>query len=125
MDSDSQPLVADAPVGEEVPAIAWPLLWRARIDDRIGQAGDRYRWVVLVTVLAGLFATGFTFTIFAVSLEKVAHDLHSSVPTLQWVVSGPLLVYACVMPLLGRLGDTSGHRRVYLWGFGAFIVSSA
>jgi len=123
MDPEPRPLVADVPVGEEVPAIAWSLLWRERLGRHI-EHGDRYRWVVLVTVLSGLFATGFTFTIFAVSLEKVARDLHSSVPALQWVVSGPLLVYACAMPLLGRLGDTNGHRRVYLVGFSMFILSS-
>jgi EmrB/QacA subfamily drug resistance transporter len=118
------PLVADAPGGEEVPAVAWPLLWRQRLGERIASS-ERSKWIVLVTVLSGLFATGFTFTIFAVSLGKVATDLHSSVTTLQWVISGPMLVYAFGMPLLGKFGDIHGHRRVYLLGFGGFIVASA
>src|ERR1041384_1182954 len=98
MDPGRPPLIADAPGGEEVPAVAWPLLWRQRLGAKLARR-EPSKWIVLVTVLSGLFATGFTFTIFAVSLDRVAGDLHSSVTTLQWVVSGPMLVYAFGMPL--------------------------
>jgi len=123
MDAPTPPLVADAPGGEEVPSVAWPLLWRQRLDRRMARS-ERSKWIVLVTVLTGLFATGFTFTIFAVSLDKVADDLHSSVSLLQWVVSGPMLVYAFGMPLIGKTGDIYGHRRIYLLGFGGFLVAA-
>ena len=71
------PFVSDAPGGEEIPVVAWPLLFRARISHRVRQS-DHYPWWVLVTVLAGLFASGFTITIMAVSLKDIAADLGTS-----------------------------------------------
>lgn len=118
------PFVSDAPGGEEVPVVAWPLLFRARLRHRV-TTSDHYRWWVLVTVLAGLFASGFTITIMAVSLKDIAHDLGSSETALTWVVTGPFLGLALTMPLFGKLGDVWGHRRVYLLGFAGFTVGAA
>lgn len=119
-----EPFVSDAPGGEEVPVVAWPLLFRHRISHRV-RSSDHYPWWVLVTVLAGLFATGFTITIMAVSLKDIAHDLGSSETALTWVVTGPFLALALTMPLFGKLGDLHGHRRVYLLGFAGFTVGAA
>jgi len=116
-----EPFPGEAPGGEEVPAVDWPLLWRARLRRRVHD-GDRARWWTLWTALAGLFATGFTITVLAVSLPDIARDLHSTETTLTWVVTGPLLTLALGMPLFGKLGDVHGHRRVYLVGFAAFTV---
>ncbi len=102
----------------------WPLLFRHRISHRV-RSSDHYPWWVLVTVLAGLFATGFTITIMAVSLKDIAHDLGSSETALTWVVTGPFLALALTMPLFGKLGDLYGHRRVYLLGFAGFTVGAA
>jgi EmrB/QacA subfamily drug resistance transporter len=118
------PFVSDAPGGEEVPVVAWPLLFRARIRHRV-TTSDRYPWWVLVTVLAGLFASGFTITIMAVSLSDIARDLGTSETALTWVVTGPFLGLALTMPLFGKLGDIWGHRRVYLLGFAGFTIGAA
>lgn len=118
-----QPLVVEYPGGEEVPVVAWPLLLRERLLRRVGK-GDRYRWWVLWTVLAGLFASGFTITILAVSLGDVARDLGASETSLTWTVTGPFLALALSMPLFGKIGDVRGHRRVYLIGLAGFTVGT-
>jgi MFS family permease len=74
------------------------------------------RWV-LWTCLAGCFATTFTMTILGVSLKTIADDLGSDVTTIAWVMTAPMLAQAVSAPLLGKLGDLYGHRRVYLIGF--------
>lgn len=114
------PPVGEYPGPEEVPTVAWPLLWR----ERLGRAweGDRYRWWVLWTALAGLFASGVTITILAVAIPEIAEDLGSTETMVTWIVTGPFLAFALVMPVLGKAGDLFGHRRVYLIGFGAFAV---
>jgi EmrB/QacA subfamily drug resistance transporter len=118
------PFISDSPGGEEIPVIAWPMLFRARISHRVRQS-DHYPWWVLVTVLAGLFASGFTITIMAVSLKDIASDLGTSETALTWVVTGPFLALALTMPLFGKLGDVYGHRRVYLLGFAGFTIGAA
>lgn len=119
--SDVPTVLADYSGVEEVPAVAWPLLLRERLRRRMRES-DRYRWWVLWTVLAGLFAAGFTITVLAVSLPTIARDLHADPTTLTWIVTGPFLAHALGMPLLGKVGDVYGHRRVYLVGFGLFTV---
>ncbi len=124
MDRDPEsPLVVEYPGGEEVPAVAWPLLLRHRIGRKVRDS-DRYRWWVLWTALAGLFATGFTITILAVSLGDVARDLGASETALTWTVTAPFLALALAMPLFGKIGDVRGHRRVYLVGLAGFTVAT-
>lgn len=56
-------------------------------------------------------------TILGVSLKAIAADLGSNVSTIAWVMTAPMLAQAVSAPLLGKLGDLHGHRRVYLIGF--------
>ncbi|HEY8217106.1 MAG TPA: MFS transporter, partial [Acidimicrobiia bacterium] len=120
--ADDTDLVVDF-AGEE-PAVAWPLLFRERLARRL--PGDhRSPWTALWTVLVGLLATGFSITILAVSLGTVARDLDASRALITWAVTGPFLVMALSMPLLGKLGDLAGHRRVYVIGLAGFAVATA
>lgn len=110
---------------EEVPVVAWPALLREPPAPHGPHRPPRPTWPVLATVLTGLFASGFTITIVAVSLRRVADDVGGDPATLTWIVTGPLLVLALAMPLFGKLGDTFGHRRVYLLGFAGLTVGAA
>src|SRR5256885_15477553 len=104
MDRDSEsPLVVEYPGGEEVPAVAWPMLLRNRIGRHVRES-DRYRWWVLWTALAGLFATGFTITILAVSLGDVARGLGASEDALTWTVTRPVPALALPTPPFGKIG---------------------
>lgn len=121
--------MTEAPVGpvggEEVVVVPWPLLLRRRVARRI-QSGDRFRWWVLWSVLAGLFSVYAVFTVVAVALPRMAAELHTTTSTVTWVVTGPLLLFGVAAPLLGKTGDLYGHRRMYLVGMvGAFFGAVA
>jgi MFS family permease len=92
------------------------LLRLPRLRQRIQQHPHHRRWL-LWTCLAGGFATTFTITILGVSLKSIAIDLGSQVSTIAWVMTAPMLAQAVSAPLLGKLGDLHGHRRIYLIGF--------
>jgi len=79
---------------------------------------------VLWSCLAGGFATSSTITVLGVSLKTIAADLGSQVSIVAWVITAPMLAQAVSAPLLGKLGDVYGHRRVYLSGF-AFATLAA
>jgi len=115
------PIPGDVPGAHEVPSVAWPLLLRRRVQRRV-EASDRYRWWVLWSVLSGMFAAGFGFTILAVSIPGIATDLGASETSVTWVVVGPMVMFAVAMPVLGKMGDLYGHRRVYLIGMSLFVV---
>ncbi len=80
---------------------------------------------MLVTCLVGVFATSFPVTILTVSLGDIAKDFDTSETTIAWVVSAPMLAGAVSLPLLGRLGDIIGQRRVFLVGFFLAAVTAA
>ncbi|GEN16382.1 MFS transporter [Neoasaia chiangmaiensis] len=64
-------------------------------------------------------------TIVNVSLTTLAHELRTSLNTIQWTMSGYLLALALTLPLSGWLVDRFGTRAVYLACFVAFTLSSA
>lgn len=101
----------------------WFLLLRQRVQDKAA-ASSKYPWWVLWSLLAGLFALNFTFTVFIVALPTVATQFHTSVTVLTWTMVGPLLAYGLAAPILGKTGDIFGHRRLYLFGLLGAMVSA-
>ena len=97
---------------------------RARLIERLEERGTYRRWV-LVTTLCGMFATSFPVTILTVSLGDIADDFGTTATTLTWVISGPMLASAVALPVLGKLGDLRGQRRVFLVGFAAATLVAA
>jgi EmrB/QacA subfamily drug resistance transporter len=59
-----------------------------------------------------------------VALPSIRHDLHFSVPGLQWVLSGYLLTYGGFLLLGGRAADLLGRRRLLIAGTSVFALSS-
>lgn len=108
----------------EAISVPWPILLRNRLTAR-AHGSERFRWWVLWTVLAGLFSVNVTFTIFAVALPRIARDFGTTTNTLTWVITGPLLAFGIVAPVLGKVGDLKGHRRTYLLGLAGASVFAA
>jgi EmrB/QacA subfamily drug resistance transporter len=123
-DDAATDLASDAPGVEEANALPWPLLLRQRVADRV-EASERYPWMVLATVLLGLFSVGSTITILAISVPAIADDLGSDDNTISWVTTGPILAFAVFGPLAGKLADTRGVRRVYLVSLAGAAVFAA
>jgi EmrB/QacA subfamily drug resistance transporter len=88
----------------------------------LDRAASRSRSALLISVLVGLFSTNINFTIFNVALVDIARGLHTNKTTLTWAITGPLLVVGVSAPLLGRLGDIRGHRRLYLIGMVGSLI---
>jgi MFS family permease len=103
-------------------AVPWPVLFRHRMHHKV-VGSDRYQWWVLWTVLAGLLSVNITFTVFVVALPQVARQLHTSVSTLTWTSTGPLLAFGVAAPILGKLGDLRGYKKLYLWGLSGAALS--
>jgi EmrB/QacA subfamily drug resistance transporter len=100
-------------------SVALPRL-RARIE-----GSPRYRNWVLVVALTGMFATTFPVTILTVSLGDIAREFETSETVLAWVISAPMLLSALALPILGKMGDLYGHRRVFISGFTLATIAAA
>jgi predicted MFS family arabinose efflux permease len=89
---------------------------------RRGAAGS---WrLAAATIAAAAFLTTIDNTIVNVALPSIQRDLHMSLPQLQWVVTGYLVMFAALMLPGGRLADRYGARRILLAGLAVFTAAS-
>ena len=79
--------------------------------------------IVWVAILGSLLAQ-LDATVVNVSLSSLAAELHSSLSVIQWVTSGYLLALALALPLNGWLVERIGAKKLYLWCFVGFTLTS-
>ena len=82
------------------------------------------RWVIAGTVLGSGMAS-IDATVVGIALPTIGRQMHASLGTLQWVVSGYTLTLAALLLPGGALGDRYGRRRVFVIGVAWFTVTSA
>lgn len=90
--------------------------------DRDDDAGYPRR--LLITVIGGLIVFSSSMTIVSASLPTMADDLDSTESFLSWSVTGLFLMMAVGTPVLGRLGDVHGHRKIFLSGSLVLVVGT-
>ncbi|MER7395406.1 MFS transporter [Streptomyces sp. NPDC000151] len=78
----------------------------------------------LATLLLGAALPMTDFFIVNVALPSIERDLRAGPAVLEMVAAAYAMAYAVLLVLGGRLGDTYGRRRLFLWGAAAFGVTS-
>ena len=77
--------------------------------------------------MAGVFFAADDQTVVVTILPQIMSDLRVEVSELHraaWTVTGYLLGYVAVMPIMGRLSDILGRRTVYTIAMAVFIIGS-
>lgn len=83
--------------------------------------------LILFTVCIGIFFAALDQTVIYGAMADMMQDLHLPVTKLDqaaWIVTGYLLGYTIAMPLMGRVSDVYGHRRIYIISMLVFMVGS-
>jgi len=84
------------------------------------------RLAILVACTA-VFLTALDQTVVVTALPQIILDLQIPIGQLDraaWIISGYLLGYVIAMPLMGRVSDIYGRRRVFLICLGIFAFGS-
>lgn len=81
-------------------------------------------WRILTVLLVGIFMVLLDATIVNVALPNIQHGLHTGSSTLEWIAAGYSLVLGLALVPSGRLGDSIGHRRMFLIGLALFTTAS-
>ncbi|MCU1504658.1 MAG: hypothetical protein JWM12_4012 [Ilumatobacteraceae bacterium] len=63
-------------------------------------------------------------TVLNVAIPTILREFHTTLPSLQWVITGYALTFASLLIIGGRLGDLFGHRKMFIVGAGMFGVGS-
>src|SRR5947208_7973763 len=97
-------------------------------DELQGQAGarqhDGYQWTALSVTTVGALLASIQGSALLIALPNIMADLHTSFFTIMWVLLGYLLVTTSLTPVVGRLADMWGRKRLYNSGFASFVLCS-
>lgn len=89
---------------------------------------DPRRWITLAIMLIAVLIAGLDSTVLNVAIPTILREFHTTLPSLQWVITGYSLTFAALLIIGGRLGDIFGARRMFiigaaLFGLGSLIAS--
>lgn len=79
---------------------------------------------VMSGLMIGTFLTAIEGTVISTAMPKIIGDLQG-IRIMDWMFSIFMLTSAVTVPLFGKLADTFGRKRVFVWGTSFFLVGSA
>src|SRR6516165_9412045 len=80
--------------------------------------------VIVIGALLALFLSALDQTIVATALPPIAADL-GGFTLISWVVTAYLLTSTCITPIVGKLSDLYGRRRILNLSLILFMIGSA
>ena len=86
---------------------------------------DRGVLAVAAVVVLGAIMSILDVTVVNVAINTLAKDFNTSLPTIQWVVTGYTLALATVIPLTGWGAERFGTKRLYMISIALFVIGSA
>lgn len=85
---------------------------------------DGYKWVALSVTTVGALLASIQGSALLIALPNILTELQASFLTIMWVLLGYLLITTVLTPIIGRLADMWGRKRLYNGGFLVFGLGS-
>ena len=79
---------------------------------------------LLIALLIPLFMSLVSVSVVNVALTPIGESLNADSTGMQWVVAGYALVFGLFLVPAGRIGDATGHRRMFFIGVAVFTIGS-
>ena len=80
--------------------------------------------MALTTVMVGALLAILDITIVNLAIPRIISELKISVKTSSWISTAYIIANAAFVPIWGKIGDTIGRKKVYIYSFSAFIGAS-
>ncbi len=81
---------------------------------------DPRRWATLAVVVVAALIVVLDNSVLTVAIPTILRDFDTTLPAVEWVITGYALTFASLLVIGGRLGDVFGHRRVFVIGAALF-----
>src|SRR5579863_911915 len=88
------------------------------------EQNNGYQWVALSVTTVGALLGAIQGSALLIALPRIMAELHATFLTIMWVLLGYLLILTVLTPIIGRLADIWGRKRLYNSGFVVFTVGS-
>ena len=96
----------------------------ASTEPALPASADPRRWITLVIILTAVLMAALDSTVLNVAIPTILRDFETTLPRLQWVITGYSLTFAALLIIGGRLADIHGARRIFMIGAAIFGVGS-
>ena len=137
IDEPVVPLVVPLPVPPTSPVVAETLKQNTNAFKQLttpaktGVGSQKVALAALTLACIAVFFTTLDQTVVVTALPQIITDLHVPIVQLDhaaWIVSAYLLGFVVVMPLMGRVSDIYGRRRIFLlcltiFGLGSLLCA--
>lgn len=87
-------------------------------------ADGRKRRLILLTIAVGTFVSVLDQTGVSLALPRMASEFDATIPFVQWVALGYILVTGSLLLPAGRISDMVGRKVIYVAGFCVFVVGA-
>lgn len=84
----------------------------------------RRRQLALVAVALAFVMDLLDTTIVNVAIPSIGSTIGADRAALEWIIAGYATAFAVLLIVGGRLGDSYGYRRMFLWGITLFTMTS-
>jgi EmrB/QacA subfamily drug resistance transporter len=82
------------------------------------------KWLVTAAVVSGTLCIGVTMSMMNLAIPLMISALQTDIDTIQWIITGPMLVNIALVPLVSWLTARIGTRQVYLWAIAIWVATS-
>ncbi len=83
-----------------------------------------YEWVVLSVTTIGALLASMQSSALLIALPELMGSLNIDFLTIMWVILAYMLMTTVMLPIVGRLADIYGRKKLYLSGFAIFTIAS-
>ncbi|HEY5501662.1 MAG TPA: MFS transporter [Candidatus Humimicrobiaceae bacterium] len=83
-----------------------------------------YKWIALSCTSIGALFSILSSTTLIIALPEIMKDLKTSMALIMWIVMIYMFVLTIFVPLVGRLADMIGRKKLYVSGFIVFMLGS-
>ncbi len=85
---------------------------------------ETHRYIVLFLVSLGTLMSTYVSSSVNLALPNIMQVFGFTIDSIVWVTLAYMIPYGTALPLLGKLGDLFGRKRMYLLGLSVFTVST-
>ena len=90
----------------------------------VQERGEPHKWLVTMAVVCGTLCIGVTMSMMNLAVPLMISALQTDIDTIQWIITGPMLVNIALVSLVNWLTSLIGTRQVYLRAMAIWIVTS-
>ena len=83
-----------------------------------------YEWVALSVTTVGALLASIQGSALTIALPNILTGLNAGFLTIMWVLLAYLLITTALVPVVGRLADIFGRKKLYNAGFAVFTLGS-